>query len=112
MTDVRTNEERITSGAKRLHFPIVVQNLEERYLDGRFSTSCENSLVEWGKQMSGKKALITLLKCAIRDLNHNGMSTRGFIRQQWRDIWLTSCTLRRAGAQYRYMFAPPKRRWS
>ncbi|KAG2985824.1 hypothetical protein PC129_g17709 [Phytophthora cactorum] len=37
---------------------------------------------------------------------------RGYIRQQWCDIWFTSYTFRRAGAQSRFMFAPPERRWS
>ncbi|KAG3155238.1 hypothetical protein PI124_g9606 [Phytophthora idaei] len=73
------------------------------------SPGCENARVEWGKKMS-EQAFITLLNCAVRDLNRNGVSTRGYIRQQWRDIWFTSHTFRRAGAQYRFMFAPPERR--
>ncbi|KAG3001222.1 hypothetical protein PC120_g20390 [Phytophthora cactorum] len=75
------------------------------------AAGCENARVEWGKKMS-EQAFITLLNCVVRDLNRNGVFTRGYIRQQWRDIWFTSHTFRRAGAQYRFMFAPPERRWS
>ncbi|OWY98409.1 hypothetical protein PHMEG_00030837 [Phytophthora megakarya] len=57
-------------------------------------------------------AFITLLNCAVRDLNRNGSSASGYVRQEWRDIWFTSHTFRRAGAQYRFMFAAPERRWS
>ncbi|KAG3058314.1 hypothetical protein PC122_g20735 [Phytophthora cactorum] len=73
------------------------------------AAGCENARVEWGKKMS-EQAFITLLNCVVRDLNRNGVFTRGYIRQQWRDIWFTSHTFRRAGAQYRFMFAPPERR--
>ncbi|KAG7377555.1 hypothetical protein PHYPSEUDO_011489 [Phytophthora pseudosyringae] len=59
-----------------------------------------------------EQAFITLLNCAIRDLNRNGKAMRGYIRQEWRDIWFTSHTFRRAGAQSRFMFATPERRWS
>ncbi|KAF1795673.1 hypothetical protein GQ600_14565 [Phytophthora cactorum] len=64
------------------------------------AAGCENARVEWGKKMS-EQAFITLLNCVVRDLNRNGVFTRGYIRQQWRDIWFTSHTFRRAGAQYR-----------
>ncbi|EEY66039.1 uncharacterized protein PITG_03578 [Phytophthora infestans T30-4] len=74
-------------------------------------TYCENARVEWGKKMS-EQAVITLLNCAVRDINRNGVTTRGYVRQQWQGIWFTSHTFRRAGTQYRFMFAPPKRRWS
>ncbi|ETI30288.1 hypothetical protein F443_22591 [Phytophthora nicotianae P1569] len=74
-------------------------------------TGCEKARVEWGKKMS-EQSFITLLNCVVRDLNRNGTSVPGYIRRQWRDIWFTSHTFRRAGAQYRFMFAPPERRWS
>ncbi|KAE8995993.1 hypothetical protein PF005_g17190 [Phytophthora fragariae] len=74
-------------------------------------TVCENVRVEWGKKMS-EQAFISLLNCAVRDLNRNGQRIRVYIRQEWRDIWFTSHTFRRAGAQYRFMFAVPERRWS
>ncbi|KAE9187227.1 hypothetical protein PF004_g22862 [Phytophthora fragariae] len=74
-------------------------------------TGCENVRVEWGKKMS-EQAFISLLNWAVRDLNRNGQRIRGYIRQEWRDIWFTSHTFRRAGAQYRFMFAAQERRWS
>jgi hypothetical protein len=74
-------------------------------------TGCENAHVQWDKTMT-EQAFITLLNCAVRDLNKNGNHLRGYVRQEWRDIWFTSHTFRRAGAQYRFMFASPKRRWS
>ncbi|EGZ29691.1 hypothetical protein PHYSODRAFT_475460 [Phytophthora sojae] len=69
------------------------------------------ALSKVAKSMS-EQAFITLLNCVVRDLNRNGKSTRGYVRQEWRDIWFTSHTFRRAGAQYRFMFAVPERRWS
>ncbi|OWZ10323.1 hypothetical protein PHMEG_00016838, partial [Phytophthora megakarya] len=75
------------------------------------STGCENARVKWGKKMS-EQAFITLLNCAVRDLNRNGSSTSGYVHQEWRHIWFTSHTFRRAGAQYRFMLAMPERRWS
>ncbi|ETP28631.1 hypothetical protein F442_22072 [Phytophthora nicotianae P10297] len=74
-------------------------------------TGCENARVEWSKKMS-EQSFITLLNCVVRDLNRNGTYVSGYVRQQWRDIWFTSHTFRRAGAQYRFMFAPPEWRWS
>ncbi|EGZ18820.1 hypothetical protein PHYSODRAFT_503195, partial [Phytophthora sojae] len=75
------------------------------------STGCENARVKWGKKMS-EQAFITLLNCVVRDMNRNGKSTRGYVKQEWRDIWFTSHTFRRAGAQYRFPFAVPERGWS
>ncbi|KAF1774315.1 hypothetical protein GQ600_19932 [Phytophthora cactorum] len=59
------------------------------------STGCENARVEWGKKMS-EQTFITLFNCVLRYLNRNGVSMRGYIRQQWRDFWFTSHTFRRA----------------
>ncbi|ETP39356.1 hypothetical protein F442_13173 [Phytophthora nicotianae P10297] len=74
-------------------------------------TGCENARVEWGKKMS-EQSFITLLNYVVRDLNRNGTSVSGYVRQQWRDISFTSHTFRRAEAHYRFMFAPPEWRWS
>ncbi|OWZ21909.1 hypothetical protein PHMEG_0003460 [Phytophthora megakarya] len=59
-----------------------------------------------------EQAFITLLNCAVRDPNRNGSSSSGYVRQEWRDIWFTSHTFRRAGSQYQFMFPAPERRWS
>ncbi|KAF1785724.1 hypothetical protein GQ600_23876 [Phytophthora cactorum] len=104
MADVRTNEDGSQLERQRLRFPSAVQNLEERYQDGRLFYCCENARVEWG--------IHYIAQLVVRDLNRNGVSMRGYIRQQWCDIWFTSYTFRRAGAQPRFMFAPPERRWS
>ncbi|KAG4044799.1 hypothetical protein PC123_g19769 [Phytophthora cactorum] len=92
-------------------FPALFKISKSIIMTDDSSTGCENARMEWGKKLS-EQTFITLLNCVLRDLNRNGMSMRGYVRQQWRDIWFISHTFRRAGAQYRFMFAPSEQRWS
>ncbi|EEY59301.1 uncharacterized protein PITG_21361 [Phytophthora infestans T30-4] len=88
-----------------------VHKLEGRKTDWNGNDYIFPALSKILKSMSGQ-AFITLLNSAVRDLNRNGVSTRGYIRQQWRDICFTFHTIRRAGVQYKFMFAPPEGLWS
>ncbi|KAF1780609.1 hypothetical protein GQ600_25835 [Phytophthora cactorum] len=110
MADVRTNEDGSQLERQRLRFPSAVQNLEERYQDGRLFYCCENARVEWGKKMS-EQAFITLLNLLFEISIVMGVHA-----------WVHSTTMVRhlvhllyvppRWCPARFMFAPPERRWS
>ncbi|KAE9048602.1 hypothetical protein PR001_g3742 [Phytophthora rubi] len=75
------------------------------------ATGCEKVSIGWGKKMS-EQAFITLLNCIVRGLNRDGQHIPGYVYKHWSNNWFTSHTFRRAGAQYRFMYAKPSRRWS
>ncbi|KAG6969814.1 hypothetical protein JG688_00005163 [Phytophthora aleatoria] len=67
--------------------------------------------VRWGKKMSDR-AFITLLNCTVRGLNSDGKQVIGYVPKHCTNSWFTSHIFRRAGAQYRFMYEQPGRRWS
>ncbi|ETN24093.1 hypothetical protein PPTG_00543 [Phytophthora nicotianae INRA-310] len=75
------------------------------------ATGCEKVGVGWGKKMS-EQVFINLLNCIVRGLNRDGKEIPGYVSKHWTNSWFTSHTFRRAGAQYRFMYAQPARRWS
>ncbi|EGZ18819.1 hypothetical protein PHYSODRAFT_500300, partial [Phytophthora sojae] len=75
------------------------------------TTGCEKVVIGWGKKI-GEQSFITLLNCIVGTLNRKGQSTPGYVAKHWYNSWFTSHTFRRGGAQYRFMYAKPARRWS
>lgn len=86
--------------------------LKKRNADGKLqSIGCENASIGWGKKVS-EQVFITVLNYLALSLNKNGVKTEGYLKRNWSNIWFTSHTFRRVGAQYRFMYAVPEKRWS
>ncbi|KAG1707130.1 hypothetical protein DVH05_026326 [Phytophthora capsici] len=59
-----------------------------------------------------EQVFINLLNCIVRGLNKDDKGIPGYVSKHWTNRWFTSHMFRRAGAQYRFMYAQPARRWS
>lgn len=97
-----------------LLFP-ALSNMSKKYLKTEVSIAslpgCEKVGIHWGKKMSGQ-VFIILLNCISRSLKPHGATVPEYLKSSWSNIWFTSHTFRRAGAQYRFMYAIPAKRWS
>ena len=121
-----TNWAKYLENTRRLHcdddeyvFP-ALSKVSKKYLQSKTRkthssapqmTGCEQTGLHWGKKMS-EQTFITVLNCMVQSLNNQRLKPKGYLKQQWTNVWFTSHTFRRAGAQYRFMYADTDTRWS
>ncbi|KAL3667491.1 hypothetical protein V7S43_007712 [Phytophthora oleae] len=92
-------------------FPALTGISRKALKDDGVATGCEKVAIGWGKKI-GEQTFITLLNCIVNALNRQGQTTTGYVAKNWYNGWFTSYAFRRAGAQYRFMYAQPAHRWS
>ncbi|KAH7477075.1 uncharacterized protein KRP23_7748 [Phytophthora ramorum] len=109
--DYTTETKRHNWCDEDLVFPALIGISKKVLKTGDAGTGCEKVTIGWGKKMS-EQVFITMLNCIVRSLNTKGGKVSGYVPKHWSNSWFTSHTFRRAGAQYRFMYAKPSRRWS
>ncbi|KAL4086552.1 hypothetical protein PRIC1_014255 [Phytophthora ramorum] len=109
--DYTTETKRHNWCDEDLVFPALTGINKKVLKTGDAGTGCEKVAIGWGKKMS-EQVFITMLNCIVRSLNTMDGKVSGYAPKHWSNSWFTSHTFRRAGAQYRFMYAKPSRRWS